>query len=170
METYYDGTEEFSGEQGYEAEPGYEQGEYGYGAPDEGLRRYAPPPPGSPDPEMVEALRHEVRSEFENEYGPVMERVQQQIAEDLGALEQRYPELGAQGDQGKAEALLQEAQRLAEEQGNPGLALDAGFIEWVYVNHMGGVHPTDPAHTFQRLDAENKASQGSIFGVPMSGL
>jgi hypothetical protein len=151
---YGDGGHEQGGEYADEG-----AGEYGHGEEEryderyqepEGLSRLQRPyePPPDPAQRIAQEIRQEVREEYE------AQRAEEQFMEDLGAIEEKHPELGR--DTELAHDLLEAAAGYAEHFGNPALARDPGFIQEVYeavIKPEAEAKATNPMHPEYDSDA-----------------
>lgn len=77
--------------------------------------------------QQEQRLRQEYEQKLQEQIGPLQERFQDM---DLGALEERYPQLR---DQQTAESTLRAAEQRAEAYGKPELAKNAQFLEETYL-------------------------------------
>lgn len=79
---------------------------------------------------MQQLIDQRAEALMEQRFGPLMERVQGiEVSLDAEALAARYPELG---NRETAEPVVQAAQQLAEELGNPQLVNNMKFVEAIY--------------------------------------
>lgn len=79
---------------------------------------------------MQQLIDQRAQTLLDERFGPLMERVQGiEVSLDAEALAARYPELGVRET---AEPVIQAAQQLAEELGNPQLVNNMKFVEAIY--------------------------------------